>query len=349
MRSRVRRAARSGLEVFADQAIEELIRQPPGRETSAGIAYAAHRIAAARGDANLASWAERTIATAEPTLETHAVRALISRGRGDSEAFETSLKAFLAALDSSPGGVRLLCHLLAAARGFHGEPVPSILEAGGRQVETMWTELADAPAIGDPRGLTDLGAAHGWAGLLHATLLWSEHSGQPLPEGIEERLHQLTSFAAKSSAGIQWPNTARGSFAGRGWCGGGAGHILLWTLAHREWNEPRWLRLAEESARDNVTRLDGPANLCCGLAGQAYAQLALYRHTGELEWLRNAHVLAAAAIDRHRQQKDSRDASLYQGSAGVAVLAAELARPDRAAMPMVEPQPFLRLTGSDRD
>lgn len=342
VRDRSHSHGRLPFESFIDEVLAGLKVPDAASSDRAGIAYGLHRLAAAREDKNLAAIAELWIAGAPSAPATLAVRALLDWGRGDVGAFEASTERYLAAIDRlGRSGIRMLCQLLAASRNICASTPRSILDAGIRQVSGLWSGLASQPSIGDPGGLTDLGAAHGWAGALYAVLQWSVHSGEALPAGFEDRLDQLASFGAKTAAGIHWPNRVQGSFENRGWCTGGAGYVLLWTLAHSALAEPRWLRLAEESARDNAAHLGGEAGLCCGLAGQAFAQLALYRHTGELEWLRNAHVLAAAAVERVRSG-GARHTSLHQGAVGVAVLAAELPNPTRAAMPLVETQPFVR-------
>ena len=75
------------------------------------------------------------------------------------------------------------------------------------------------------------------------------------------------------------------------------GFVHLWTLAHRMLGKPEYLALAEKAAMD-AWECDGPlGNLCCGYAGQAYAMLNLYKHTGELAWLHRAQRLAQKAAE----------------------------------------------------
>lgn len=71
------------------------------------------------------------------------------------------------------------------------------------------------------------------------------------------------------------------------------------------------------------------------MAGQAYSQLALYRATGDEEWLDSARSLAAAA-ERIGAAGTPHPFSLYKGEPGVAVLLADLAAPAYAAMPFFE-------------
>ena len=98
---------------------------------------------------------------------------------------------------------------------------------------------------------------------------------------------------------------------------------------HAGWGSgaPLVLRVpvSKESMRRRLHR-----DLHCGLAGRAYAMLAMHRLTGEAAWLDRAHVLAeraAAGIDGD---------GLFKGAAGVAVLFADLQNPDDARFPLFD-------------
>jgi eukaryotic-like serine/threonine-protein kinase len=88
-------------------------------------------------------------------------------------------------------------------------------------------------------------------------------------------------------------------------------------------------------------------NLCCGLAGQAYALLNLYRHTNEPIWLtraselthRAASVVNDAGPGTLAEQLALRPESLYKGELGIIALDSDLNRPEFARMPMFEPEP----------
>jgi serine/threonine-protein kinase len=86
------------------------------------------------------------------------------------------------------------------------------------------------------------------------------------------------------------------------------------------------------------------------LAGRAYGLLNLYKHTGEETWLERARVLATrAAGGRSDRGSDGFDFShsLYKGDVGVAVLAADLLRPEAASMPFLEEEGWPSKLGSD--
>ena len=95
---------------------------------------------------------------------------------------------------------------------------------------------------------------------------------------------QLGECAAPVSRGLQWPwdlstggdNRSSGSMPG--WCNGSAGQVFLWTAAHQALGENRYLELAEGAAWHVWEKPTVIGNLCCGMAGQSYALLNLYRH-----------------------------------------------------------------------
>jgi serine/threonine-protein kinase len=117
----------------------------------------------------------------------------------------------------------------------------------------------------------------------------------------------------------------------------------LWTLAHRIYGDDLYLDLAEKSAMDAFAGTGGGQALCCGFAGQAYAQLSLYKLTRNPRWLEQARTLAKQAsilgnaiLSRHDEGLPH---SLYKGDVGLAVLIAEMEKPELAAMPFFEPEP----------
>ena len=121
-----------------------------------------------------------------------------------------------------------------------------------------------------------------------------------------------------------------GAAARRAWCisglprtdGAVARHTATWP------SRARW------SAWDAP---GGYPDLCCGLAGRAYALLTLYRHGGNTEWLRRAQVLGArAGRALERLGELPYPLSLFKGAPGIIVLLADLSRPESACMPFFE-------------
>ena len=111
--------------------------------------------------------------------------------------------------------------------------------------------------------------------------------------------------------------------------------VILWTTASRVLGDDRFLRLAERAAWTAYEGHPSPGDLCCGLAGRAYALLNIYRAGGDRRWLARARDLAGQAAVSVRENALRRD-SLYKGEIGVATLIADLARPDDAAMPFYD-------------
>jgi hypothetical protein len=80
---------------------------------------------------------------------------------------------------------------------------------------------------------------------------------------------------------------------------------------------------------------------CCGVGGNAYALLNLFRHSGARVWRERAFDLAGrvtgTAPSRYEPEQSFYD-SLYKGKTGLVVLASDLAHPEAAAMPLFEPE-----------
>lgn len=344
---------------------------------AAGVAYALLRVACVRDDpAALALadlWAERAardaarpdaFVSAELGIShdvvgrvspfhsmsgVHLVRAAIAHARGDLRALDEGVRGYVAASDGDCasldltlgrastvlGASLLLEHLEEDGRG---SPLHAL---GERALARVWGEAAGMGPVGSGDGMEHLGAAHGWAGLLYASLRWCRAAGTPLPPGVPQRLDELAACAQPIGRGVRWPWYARpsggpdGSFM-PGWCNGSSGYVPLWTLAHETLREPRFLELARGAAwhawEDGAETY---GSLCCGHAGRAYGLLTLYRYTGEAEWLARATDLAdraALALPPGVELEDS----LYKGRVGAAVLAADLERPDESFMPFYE-------------
>jgi serine/threonine-protein kinase len=297
----------------------------------------------------------------------YVVQALIAKSRGDLEGQCAATETFIQfsrrpcqQIDLTLGmaGLLLGCVFLLDAlkdpsRASLTAPHVERLKARGDEIADMLQRTMDGYGpIRDSNELRNLGMAHGWAGLLYAIMCWCAAAAEPLPGLMTERLHQLGDCAEPVSRGLQWKinlggghHAAAGGGFMSGWCNGSAGYVFLWTEAHKATCVPRYLELAEGAAWNAwETRVD-TGNLCCGLAGQSYALLNLFRHTGDSVWLRRAREvagLAAGAIVtmRSRDSKgfelDLRPESLYKGDVGVAVLDADLGHPEHAHMPMFE-------------
>jgi serine/threonine-protein kinase len=219
-----------------------------------------------------------------------------------------------------------------------------LVEAGDGLATSVWAELSAMDALAPRVQLTAdtnmeryLGAAHGWTGFLYAQLRWAEATGAVLP-AVGPRLAELEQLTSPSGRGLVWPREVGapddGALAST-WCNGAAGMVSLWTLAARLLGEDRFMTLAEGAAWTAYEGHPAPGDLCCGLAGRAYALLNFQRADGDAIWLARARDLAKQAAAQVRENALRRD-SLYKGEVGVATLLVELERPDDAAMPFYD-------------
>jgi serine/threonine protein kinase len=267
-------------------------------------------------------------------------------------------------------GLLLGCALLLDALGSSaaGEPAPSAPDPekpappgpnlpalGDDLMAGLWREIDGLPPIAECQELPNLGIAHGWAGYVYSTLRWCQAAGRPVPAGVAVRLDELADMAESWGRGARWrwhgqplaeahrraaPEAARWM---AGWCNGSAGMVHLWSLAAQRstsfdpgsapTSRRRWEQLAIAAGWHAWEAGDQVESLCCGLAGRAYALLALNQQGAGEEWLVRARTLADRAALGVRRSEESAH-SLYRGSLGIAVLTADLERPEGAAMPL---------------
>lgn len=346
---------------------------------AAGVAYGLYRIATARGDPQMLAladlWSTRATHDAQNpdacydpsndvTRETvgrislyhtasgvHCVRALIGHAMGDIVSLADATEAFVATssancdnLDLTLGrsGTLVGCALLLDA--LHAAPLSDstgVEQIGNTVMRGIWTEMDCYPPIRECRELSLLGVAHGWAGVLYATLRWCQASRAAVPSGLMERLEQLAELAEPFGHGVRWmraldtPSSPWGGQYVPSWCNGTAGFVFLWTMAHATFGEQDFLGLAERGAWNVWEHPDTYGDLCCGCTGRAFALLNFYRHTGERLWLARAAEVAARAVRAIRVHRLVPD-SLYKGEMGVAVLISDLAKPETSRMPLFE-------------
>jgi serine/threonine protein kinase len=281
----------------------------------------------------------------------YCVQALISHAMGDALGQQAALHAAVDAwdlpcenLDLTLGRSSTLLAgslLLDTAAGQPLVDARPLKEHGQKVLQGIWEELDAQSPIGESAALPNLGMAHGWAGFLYAAMRWCRSAGCEPPAAVGERLEQLAALAEPVGRGARWKWSLERPGPGvpfqymAGWCNGSAGHTFLWVLAHQMFGDERTLRLAEMAAWNAWEDPPGIKDLCCGLAGRAYALLSLYRLTGQREWLLRARQLADRAVGAPAAPEMPAH-SLYKGDLGVAVLAADLDHPESAAMPFFE-------------
>jgi serine/threonine-protein kinase len=291
-------------------------------------------------------------------LGLHVVRALIAHARGDfitladtARAFERLPRDTGPALDLALGlpgaliGLALVLESFPDKADMAREP---LVRAGERCRAAIAKALDAMPAIADEREFVNLGLAHGWAGALYALLRWGEVTGAAPAGATVRRLHELAALAEPAGRGVRWPwryLREDGSATMNhmpGWCNGSAGFVHLWLAAHEATRDERFVLLAESAGWDAwEDPNDVTPDLCCGLAGRAYAALALYRATGDGTWVRRASEQAIRAGTCVREA-GTLVPQLYKGAMGVALLQGELESLHLARMPLLESEGWPR-------
>ncbi|WP_454739462.1 lanthionine synthetase LanC family protein [Cupriavidus necator] len=278
----------------------------------------------------------------------HCVQALIAHARGDDVAQQHALEAYSAASELCDeidvvfgrSGLLIGCAMLLDIAPPH-LACDALLALGQRLLQSIWAQLDVQPTLTENTTQATLGAAHGWCGYLFATMRWCEASGTAVPPQLPERLEQLAALGQPSGRSMKWPrkipDIASNGILSASWCNGAAGYVHLWTTACQLLgSDVGFERLARMAAWHSYDELsDAPGDLCCGLAGRAYALLRLHRSTGELAWLERAKVLAKRAT-ANPGIPPNRVNSLFHGDIGIALLAADLAAPEFSCMPFFE-------------
>lgn len=277
----------------------------------------------------------------------HCVGALIAAAHGDGVAQQAATESFIdttslpcANPDITLGrsAVLLASAFLHAVSADGWASTHRLRDHGDRICAELWRKPARI-------GPGFLGIAHGWAGILYATLQWARTRSASSPESAIAVLDELAARAEPYGHGLRWPRAGDLEATDpdpywAGWCHGTAGYVFLWTLAYELLDDERFLRLAEGAAWHTLDHDVGETSLCCGAAGQCYALLNLYRHTGDDAWLLRAAAMANSSASTVRLAGEATSPfGLYKGHAGLALLAADLQRPERAAMPLFEPEP----------
>jgi serine/threonine-protein kinase len=288
---------------------------------AAGIAYALYRAGVALGDGALLDRGERWAEAAGR----HAGRlpaASLAYGRGGIRF----VRVLLAQARGERAQVRARVGELVRAARPHG-PTELLFGTAGQLTGTL--VLLEATGDDRLRGLADrharalLGApawtrgadralAHGQAGPFYALLRWARTTGGTLPAWFWSALDRL---AREAGPWLRARESAQKPVLDRTWCNGSAGLALLWAAASAQ-RGARFARLARSAARAGLaaSHLAG-GDLCCGLAGRAYALLAAGMRAEALS-------LAAAAAAQMRGRWPN---GLLKGYPGLVCLALDLA------------------------
>jgi hypothetical protein len=189
-----------------------------------------------------------------------------------------------------------------------------------------------------------LGAAHGLVGNLHVL----RRGGQLLPDDdrdeVERRaVETLSRLAVVEDGRANWPPGAGDPIDIRGrirvqWCHGAPGVLTaMWDAAP---DDEDWSELLLDAGRLvwNAGPIRNDPGLCHGTAGNAYALLALWRRTGDEQWLECARAFAqhaAAQVEERAARRGHGWHSLFTGDEGVAMCLASCIAGD-ARLPIAD-------------
>ena len=209
-----------------------------------------------------------------------------------------------------------------------------------RTARDIWVRLDACQPVGRDPDYPNLGISHGWAGFLYATLRVRRFGITEFDDQLRRRLRELADCAEYAGRGVRWAwrdvDAPPDRLYTGGWCNGSAGFAHLWLESRQLLGEAVGYELASAAAWNALDAADDNVpGLCCGLAGSAYAMLALHRASAEPGWLARSKELgrrAAAACSTDFPEYNS----LFRGAAGVALLLAETQAPHTARMPLFE-------------
>jgi hypothetical protein len=186
----------------------------------------------------------------------------------------------------------------------------------------FWTQRFEA------RESRYVGAAHGLVGNLQVLLRGGTLLPREQRDEVERRaVETLSQLAVIEDGRANWPPTVGAPLLANErirvqWCHGAPGVITtLWDTGQDDeaWNE---LLLAAGRLVWEAGPLLNSPGLCHGTAGNAYALLALWRRTGDEQWLEHARAFAqhaAAQVEERARRLGHGRHSLLTGDEGVAL------------------------------
>jgi hypothetical protein len=256
------------------------------------------------------------------------------------ERLEVNMRGSQSSLDLTLGRAGFLTSLLILLEQPPNSRIPvARLETLATQVlQDLVEGLERCGVIISGCGVDMLGAAHGWAGILYSVMRGCRKLHIPLPPIILAQLIQLSSILSRTDPSGQWPiSLSRGGSSHCGWCNGAAGLVYLWLEAFRTTQDKKWMVLASSTG---VHAARSPRNyslfLCCGIPGQVYSLLALYRETHRRSlWERAVELAYFAAMAADHQPMDN--LNFLKGRLGICMLVTDLCTAaEIARMPFIE-------------
>lgn len=347
---------------------------------AAGIAYALLKFAAHRENPDLLAQAEMWFARARAEqhredafknsnyskeyemvgcVSTHHaepgisfIGQLLSLSKNDYNRFQAEFTQFLQEVaepcdtfDTTLGKLSTVLSILELIQHLkHSEAEPAIellQETGNAFMLDVWQKLDSDQVIGEHSGLKNLGFAHGWAGVLYASLLWHKETSSDLPKPVFSRLKELTTCLFPSGRGValDWIDEAGNSMGAMpGWCNGTAGLVHLYCLAWELTQDPQWFDIAERLAWNVWEANSAPVDLCCGMAGRIFALLRFSQCSSTPEaWLQRSRSMANLAVAQADKIDDEEHPkhSLFKGQLGLALACQSINADGRIAMPMM--------------
>jgi eukaryotic-like serine/threonine-protein kinase len=276
----------------------------------------------------------------------HLVQALINKAIGDQSSYYRCITNFIADasqpcehIDITLGKSSVLigCSLLHENIGNEHIALRHELEKFGNNImNDIWVTIYAYESISSSNIINYKGIAHGWAGIIYASLRWCRQSGTALPSAFFQRVEQLFNTRIQEEDYTRWSISENNSSSWPGWCHGSAGYVFLWSELYKLTDNQNYLETAESTAKhflaeENVTN----GSLCCGLSGECYALLNLYNTTKNIFYLNEAKRLAKRIL-RNAYTLETKNNSLYKGDIGIAVLFTEISEPQYARMPLFE-------------
>ncbi|KMT13050.1 hypothetical protein BVRB_4g087620 [Beta vulgaris subsp. vulgaris] len=184
------------------------------------------------------------------------------------------------------------------------------------------------------------GAAHGLAGILHVLM------SMELTLDEQEDIKSVLRYMIRGRfPGGNYPSS-EGSESDRlvHWCHGAPGLALTLAKAYEVFGDKELLQAAVDAAEVVWNRgLLKRVGICHGTSGNTYVFLALYRLTGNAEYLYRAKAFASFLHDRARRliaegfmHGGDRPYSLFEGLGGMAYLFLDMNEPAEARFPAYE-------------
>ncbi|KAH7512510.1 hypothetical protein FEM48_Zijuj12G0098300 [Ziziphus jujuba var. spinosa] len=184
------------------------------------------------------------------------------------------------------------------------------------------------------------GAAHGLAGIMHVLM-----DMELKPDEVEDVKGTLRYMIKNRFPSGNYPSS-EGSESDRlvHWCHGAPGVALTLVKAAEVFGDKDFLQAAKDAGEVVWRRgLLKRVGICHGISGNTYVFLALYRLTGNEEYLYRAKAFACFLHDRAqilisegRMHGGDRPYSLFEGVGGMAYLFLDMIEPSKARFPGYE-------------